>query len=102
VLVGEIGLGDDDAVGEDDLPSRFCKAVDYVDAILRSDDGDDGLDMKFAAERPVGRKGGENGRRVGKPAGLYHDAPEMRDDAALAVRDQAMQRHRKIGTDIAA
>src|SRR5260370_34568987 len=67
-----------------------------------SDHGDDRLHVKFTAERPVGCKGSENRRRIGKPAGLYHDTAEMRDDAALAVRDQAAQRYRKIGTDIAA
>ena len=83
-------------------PSRFGKGLNRVDAVPGGDHGDHRLDMKLAAERPVGRKGGENGRRVGKPAGLYHDAAEMRDDAALAVRDEATQRYLKIGTDIAA
>ncbi len=66
------------------------------------DHRDDGLDEEFAAERAVGRESGQDRARIRQPAGLDHDAAEMRNDAALAVDHHAVQRHLQVGAEIAA
>ena len=102
VVVCDVGLRDHDAVGEDHLAPRLGEGRDRLDAALRGDHGDDRLDVKLTAERAVGGEGGEDRRGIGEPAGLDDDALEMRDDAALAVGDEAVQRDLQVRAHVAA
>ena len=102
VVVGDVGLRDHDAVGEDDLAARLGEGGDGLGARLRSDHGDHRLDVEFAAERAIGREGGEDGRRIGEPAGFDDDSLKMRNDPALAIGNQTMERHLQVRAHVAA
>ncbi len=98
----EVGFRDHEAVGEDHLLARFgrrCRAPFAVDGV---DHGQHHIDMKFAAERAVGRKRLQDRRRIGEARGFDDDASERRHRAALAIEHQAAQRDLQIGAGDAA
>ena len=100
--VGEIGLRDHEAVGEDHLLARLGGAVERGFAVDRVDHGQHHLDVKFAAERAVGGEGLQDRAGIGETAGLDHDAAERRHRAALAIDHQAAQRVLQVGAGVAA
>ena len=76
-LGGEIGLGDDDAVGGDNLFAHFRLVVDLggrVEGVERDDDGGGG-EMVF--EHRVGRQGEEYGHRVSQTADFDDDQADV-------------------------
>ena len=87
--VGEIALGDDDAVGERHLLFRLGHPLEIAFAVDGVDDRDQGLQVEFAAERPVGGKGLQYRTRIGEPGGLDDDPLEARHRAARAIGEQA-------------
>ena len=70
---------------------------------LRGDHGDDRLDVKLSAERAIGGEG-RAGSATGSASPLVSMTmrAEMRNDAALAVGDEAVQRHLQVGAHVAA
>ncbi len=100
--VGEIALGQDDAVGERHLPSRLRHPLDVAGAVDRIDDGDERLQMKFAAERAVGGKSLQHRPRVGQARSLDDHPREARHRTAGAVGEQGAQGLLQIGAHVAA
>src|SRR5262249_6075313 len=68
----------------------------------RVDDCDYDLEEKFAAERPVSRKGLQDRGGVGESGGLDDDALERRHLAALALGNEPPQRHLQVAAGRAA
>ncbi len=91
-FAGDIGLGDDQPVGEDRLPARLRRPGKRVAAGFRIDHRHHRLDMEHLAECAVGGEGLQDRRGIGEPRGLDHDALEGGDFAALALDDHAAQR----------
>ena len=60
------------------------------------------LDMEHVAQRAVGGEGLQDGRGIGEARGLDHDAPEIRQFAALALDHHAAQRALQIAARDAA
>ncbi len=101
-IAREIGLGDDEPVREDDLLSRFRRALERVDAVCCIDHGRDYLDVEFAAQRAIGGEGLQDRSRIGEPARLDQDALELRDLAVRALGHEIAQRDLQVGADVAA
>ena len=91
-FAGNVGLGDDQTVGEDRLLARLGRPGQRVEAVLGVHHRHHRLDMEDAAERPVGREGLQDGRGIREPAGFDHDATEVGQFAALALDHHAAQR----------
>jgi hypothetical protein len=62
----EVGLCDDQTVGEDDLLSRLDRPLQRILRRYRVDERNRRLDVKLAAERTVGGEGLQDRPRVGE------------------------------------
>jgi len=87
--VGEIGLGEHDAVGERRLPDRFRVRVERGRAGRRVHGRDHRFQPQRLGELAVGHQRVQDRRRVGQPGGLDDDALERRHRARGAPREQA-------------
>ena len=58
--------------------------------------------MKLSAQRAIGGERLQDRPGIGEPAGLDHDALEMRYRALLALGDQPAQRDLQVGSGVAA
>ncbi len=67
VRIGEVGLGDHDAVGEDRLLARLSGPVERRYAAHRVDGREHHLDEELSPERAVGREGLQDRPRIGEP-----------------------------------
>ncbi len=99
---GEVGLRDDEAVGEDHLLARLGGGFEVRLAAHGIDHGEHHVDMKFAAECAVGGEGLQDRPGIGEPGGFDHDAAERRHGAALAVENEPAQRELQIAAGDAA
>ena len=75
----EVGLADDERVGECGLPRRLREAVEGLRTGHRVDQGDDPGQMQAVVEHRVGAEGVEDRRRVGEAGGLDDDTAEGAD-----------------------
>ena len=82
---GEIGLGHDQPVGEDDLSSRLRGPCERVEAGHGIDHCDDHLDVEFPTQCPIGGEGLQDRAGIGQTTGLDHDALEPRHRAVRAL-----------------
>ena len=88
---GQIGLADDEGVGEGHLPRRLGKAVDVARPRDRIDQGDDPSQMQAVVEHRIGAQGVEDRRRVGEAGGFDDDAAKGADVAVRTPVEQAAQ-----------
>ena len=79
--IGDIGLGQHDAVGDGDLLHRFDMAVERRFAVHRVDQRDDAVETIGLHQRRMAHDRLQHRRRVGK-AGRFDDDPFQRGDAA--------------------
>src|SRR5919197_1467282 len=100
--LGEVALRDDQPVGEDDLLSRLGRPGQRVETADGVDDGENHLDVEFGAQRPIRGEGLQDRAGIGEPAGLDHDAPELRQPALRALGDEITQRVLQVGERVAA
>ena len=100
--VGEIALGQDDAVGERHLLCRFGHVVDIAGAGDRVDDGHQRLQMELAAERAVGGKSLQDRPRIGQARGFDDHPRKARHSTPGPVGEQRAQGFLEIGAQIAA
>ena len=101
-FAGNVGLGDDEPVGEDRLLARFRRPAKR----FRSGDGvhhrHNRFDVKNAAQRAVCGESLQDRARIGEPTGLDHDASEVGQLAALALDHHPAQRLLQVGAGDAA
>ena len=88
-VAGNIGLRDDEAVGEYRLLARLGRPFKRVTAGNGVDDCYDSFDVKRAAEGAIGRECLENWAGIGQSTGLDGDPAEVRRLAPLALDDHA-------------
>ena len=82
---GQIGLVEQDHVGEGELLHRLVAAVEVLRQMLGVGDRDNGIEAEGGAHVVVGEEGLGDGRRVGEAGGLDQDAIE----AVLALEQPA-------------
>ena len=88
----EIGFRHDQPVCDNDLLARFGGILERRRSVDGVGHGEHDVDVKFTAERAIGREGLQDRRRVGQARGLNDDANERRHCAALAVENEPTQR----------
>jgi hypothetical protein len=101
-VVREVGLGQDDAVGERDLMTRLRGMIEVAGAARRIDHRDQPLQVEDLAERAVAGDGLQHWAGIGEAAGLDDDALEARHRAAAALGEQGAQAFLQIGAHRAA
>ena len=85
--IREIAFGENDAVGDRQLPPRLDAAFQIVRARQPIDHADDAVEHVMALEIGIGHEGGENGRGIGEAGRLDHDP---RQGPALSQPDQGL------------
>ena len=90
--MGEIGLGQHDAVGDGGLFNRLWKLGELSRAVHRIDHRDDAAEPEMVLQNRLADQREGDRDRVGEAAGLDDDATEARDFAAFAPREQIAQR----------
>jgi len=90
--VGDIGFGDDNAVGEGHLLFGLGHPLDIALTVDGVHDRDERLQMKLAAEPTIGGKSLQYGTRIGEPRGLDHYPLETRHRAACPIGEEPPQR----------
>ena len=83
--LGDIGLGQHDAIRHRRLLERFLLAVELIEAVHGIHCGDDRAEPVVVAQRDVVHQSREDRRRVGKPGGLDDHAAIGRHDATRAL-----------------
>ena len=81
----QIGLVEQDDVGERDLLHGFVAGVEVLKHVLRVDDGDDGVEAEGCLHLVVGEEGLGDGRGIREAGGLDEDAVEL----VLALKQPA-------------
>ena len=76
-VADEIGLVEQDHVGEGDLVLGLGRVAQPVLEPARIGDGDDGVELRLAADRLVDEEGLRHRRRIGEPGGLDDDGVEL-------------------------
>src|SRR5260370_1954456 len=99
---GEIAVADNNAVGQSRLRTGFGHFFEITYPRDRVDEADQGLQVKLAAERPVGREGLQYRARIGKPRSLDEDALEAWYRAAGTVGEEFAQGLLQVAAHIAA
>ena len=82
--IDEIELGDEDMVGERDLPHRLDMLIERPRPVHRIERRHHRADAIEPGERRVGEEGLDQRRGIGEPRGLDHDMIETRNRAVLA------------------
>ncbi len=93
---GEIGLADDQGIGERHLSRRLGEAPDRVGAGRSVDDRDDSGQMQGMVERRVGAQRVKDRRRIGEAGGFDDQPAERADLPRSAPVEQAAQGTRQI------
>ena len=89
---GQIGLGDEDTIGNGDLACGLGVTGQGSLADDRVDQRDDCAKSQHMAEHRVGGKRVEDGRRIGQAAGLDDDAAEAPHLPGVPALDEAAHR----------
>ena len=98
-LIGDVRLGQHQAVGDGGLLERFVMAVELAGAVHGIHRGDDVAEAEMVAQDVLGHQRVDDGRRIGETRGFDDKAPEARDLAALAAAVKFAHRRRQIATD---
>ena len=77
VLAHQIGLVEQDHVGEGDLLLRLVALLELAEEVLGVDHGDDGVEPGTGLDLVVGEEGLRHRARVGQAGGLDQDAVEL-------------------------
>ena len=93
---GEVGLRDDQGVGDRDLPRRLGEALERRRAGERVDQRHHPAEHEALVEHRVGAQGEEHRGGIGEPAGFDDDAAKPADLARIASLDEAAQGLRQI------
>ena len=86
----DIGLGQDEAVGGDDLPARLLMLVERRHAVDRIDERDDAVQPEAHGEIGVVDQHVEDRCGVGEPGRLDDDTAEGSDAAIVAAAQQVL------------
>ena len=78
----EIGLGQEQAIGDRDLLDGFRMGVERRKAVDGVDGGEHAVDAIGGRQPRLGHQRVQDRRGIGKPRRLDHDAPEVRQFAA--------------------
>ena len=89
--LGEVGLGQQQPVGDRGLLDRLGLPVEGAGAVDRIDRRDDAVQHIARRDDRVGHQGVQDRRRIGEAGGLDHDAGEERDLALDPVDKQIGQ-----------
>src|SRR5207302_11188636 len=89
--IGEIGLCDDDAVGERDLMARLGGMVEIAGTARRIDDRDEPLEVIDITERAVAGDRLQHRSGIGEAARFDDDALETRHPAPAALGKERAQ-----------
>ncbi len=98
----EVGLGEQQAVGNGGLLCRNLLAVERVGAVDRIDGGHDPAEDDALGDRRIGHERLQHRRRIGKSAGLDHEARERDDGAFVTAPQQIVNGRCEVVADFAA
>ena len=98
----KVGLGQQQAIRDRGLFRRNLLAVQRGRAVHRIDGGHDAAEDDALGDRGIGHQRLQNRRRIGKPAGLDHEARERSDRAFVAAPQQIVNGRREVIADLAA
>src|SRR4029077_12508894 len=96
--VGNVGLGDNDAIGDRDLLGRFFLAREMQEAIDTIDRGDHVAEPEMMTNDGLRHHRGQYWRRVGESRCLDYQ-PAERDLAALATLAEVAYRQAEVAPD---
>lgn len=99
--IDEIGLGDEQAVRETDLPLHHFVLVELRVRVFCIDEGDDRVEQEFVGDRVVHEKRLRHGARIRETRRFDHHAVEIERPRLLAV-SEVFQRARQIAANRAA
>ena len=99
---GQVGLRQQQSVGDGRLLHRFRVGLQGRHAVHAVDRGDHAVEAVDGDDQPVPHQRVQDGRRVGEPRGLDHDALERRDHAVLAAAEEVLQRAQQVAARRAA
>ena len=88
----EVGLGDDEPVGERDLPLGLGPGRKRRPAVDRVDQGDDATKLEPDGEPRIGEERVEDRRGLGEAGRLEHDPVERRQRALVAPIENVAER----------
>ncbi len=101
LFVDQIGLGDEQAIGEADLALHHFMLVQLVVRVLRVDQRDDRVEQEFVGDLVVHEERLRDRARIGEAGGFDHDTVEIQF-AGLLLRRQIAQHARQVAADRAA
>ena len=92
----EIGLGDDQRVGECGLPCSFGEAIERLGTLHGVDQGDHSGEAQAVIEHRIGAEREQDRRRVGKTGRLDDNAAKPPDLPGITPLEKAAQGPRQV------
>ena len=99
IVLGEIALGDDDAVGHCGLLHRLPVAIELNIPVDPVDSRYHAVEREPIGDHAIGHQRVDDRRRVGEPGGFDHDAGERRHLALDPLDEELAQRAGEIAAD---
>ncbi|CAM2147502.1 200 kDa antigen p200 [Paraburkholderia tropica] len=99
--VDEVGLRDEQAVGETDLTLHHFVLIELLVAVLGVDQRDDRVEQEFVGNLVIHEEGLRDRTRIREARGLDHDALEVELAVALLLREVG-EHAREVAADRAA
>src|SRR5258708_2722781 len=93
VVVDEVGLGDEDAVGESHLAARLVVLVELLVRVLRVDHGEHAVEQELVVDRLVHEEGLRDRAGVGEAGRLDDHAVEIELALAALLAEVAEDAH---------